>query len=163
HLEFKGRLSPEDIARITDFEQRVYAAQQTSRVGGDLDTGGATGGPATLRDSPAGRLGSQGVPVWSEVNAWAGAGKDASLPPGAHRLRQAPLRRPDGHGPDAALLRPADLPPAARGSAGPPAAIPRLPRRRPASRQGPGRRDPRPAVLHDHLPLPRRGEELPPK
>ncbi len=95
HLEFKGKLSPEDIARITDFEQRVYAAQQSSRIGGDLDSGGAQGGPAMLRDSPAGRLGSQGVPLWSEFNAWADAGQDPGLTPEQRAWRESVARGAD--------------------------------------------------------------------
>lgn len=70
HLEFKGRLTREQIDRITDFELRIFAAQQTSNRGGAVDTLGAKGGPAKLRDSEPGQLGSIGEPVWSEFAAW---------------------------------------------------------------------------------------------
>jgi hypothetical protein len=70
HLEFATRLSQEQITRITEFEKRIYAAQQVSRIGGPLDTLGAKGGPANLRDSEPGQLGSIGQPVWSEFAAW---------------------------------------------------------------------------------------------
>lgn len=70
HLEFAGRLSPAQIRRIQDFELRIYTAQQVSKQGGALDTMGATGGPAKLRDSEPGALGSIGTPVWSEYAAW---------------------------------------------------------------------------------------------
>lgn len=70
HLEFAKRLTSAQIARITDFEMRLYTAQQASKLGGALDTGGASGGPAKLRDSEPGALGSIGTPVWSEFAAW---------------------------------------------------------------------------------------------
>jgi hypothetical protein len=70
HLEFAKRLTPAQITRITDFEMRLYTAQQVSKQGGALDSGGATGGPAKLRDSEPGALGSIGTPVWSEYTAW---------------------------------------------------------------------------------------------
>ena len=70
HLEFLKRLSPDDIAQITDFESRVYAAQQADREGGGLDLGGAQGGARNLAVSQAGQLGSIGRPVWSEFEAW---------------------------------------------------------------------------------------------
>jgi hypothetical protein len=69
HLEF-DRLTPAQIDRIAEFEKRIYAAQQVSKVGGRVDTLGAKGGPAHLRDSEPGQLGSIGEPVWSEFAAW---------------------------------------------------------------------------------------------
>ena len=92
HLGFREALTPADIERIHDFELRVYVAQQTSRVGGALDTGGAQGGPALLRDSPAGRLGSQGIPLWSEFNAWARADEDPGLTPEQREWRKSVAR-----------------------------------------------------------------------
>ncbi|MHC9086876.1 hypothetical protein ACYX7E_17840 [Luteimonas sp. RIT-PG2_3] len=92
HLGFRDKLSAEDIARITDFESRIYVAQQRSRVGGELDGGGAHGGPAMLRDSPAGRLGSQGVPLWSEFKPWADAAKDPTLTPAQRAWRESVAR-----------------------------------------------------------------------
>jgi len=70
HLEFATRLSPAQVERITNFEKRIYSAQQVSRIGGPVDTLGASGGPAKLRDSEPGQLGSIGQPVWSEFAAW---------------------------------------------------------------------------------------------
>lgn len=69
HLAFAQRLTPEQRDRIRDFEMRVFTAQQ-SGPGGAADSDGASGGPAVLRDSAAGALGSIGVPVWSEFEAW---------------------------------------------------------------------------------------------
>ena len=71
HLEFARALTPAQIKRIQDFELSIYTAQQSSpAAGGGLDTMGATGGPAKLRDSQPGALGSIGTPVWSEFAAW---------------------------------------------------------------------------------------------
>lgn len=70
HLQMLRRLDAEEIRRILDFEARIYVAQQQDRTGGPLDAAGAEGGPHKLAISPAGRLGSQGVPVWSEFEAW---------------------------------------------------------------------------------------------
>ena len=70
HLEFLKRMDTADGARIRDFESRLYSAQQTDKVGGALDAAGAEGGPMKLATSEPGRLGSQGVPIWSEFAPW---------------------------------------------------------------------------------------------
>ncbi|MFM5930536.1 MAG: hypothetical protein ACKOPQ_06480 [Novosphingobium sp.] len=70
HLQLMGRLSEKQQAAIADFEMRLHTAQQISREGGALDSLGAQGGPAKLRDSQPGALGSMGTPVWSEFAAW---------------------------------------------------------------------------------------------
>ena len=71
HLGFLKNLSKRDIARILDFERRIYAAQQIDVKGGALDADGSMGGTKTLQISAAGRLGSDGgIPVWSEFEAW---------------------------------------------------------------------------------------------
>ncbi|CAN5611703.1 hypothetical protein BH10PSE14_BH10PSE14_08550 [soil metagenome] len=70
HLAFAKKLGAGDIARILDFERRLYVAQQEDAAGGALDGNGALGGPRTLQVSPPGRLGSQGKAVWSEFEAW---------------------------------------------------------------------------------------------
>ena len=70
HLQFMGQLPADTIARIREFELSLFTAQQTGSHGTLLDSLGASGGPATLRDSPAGALGSIGVPVFSEFQAW---------------------------------------------------------------------------------------------
>lgn len=70
HLGFVDRLDAKAIARIEDFERRLYVAQQSDAQGGALDGDGAKGGPRLLQTSPPGRLGSEGVPVWSEFEAW---------------------------------------------------------------------------------------------
>ena len=70
HLEFTGKLTGEQRAQIADFVTRIYAAQQVDMRGNGLDTLGAKGGPAHLRDSEPGALGSIGDPVWSEYAAW---------------------------------------------------------------------------------------------
>jgi hypothetical protein len=71
HLGFLKNLDKADIARILDFERRIYVAQQMDAKGGPLDAEQAMGGARTLQVSPAGRLGSDGgIPVWSEFEAW---------------------------------------------------------------------------------------------
>lgn len=69
HLAFLQRLDEQDRKRIRDFEMRVFTAQQAG-PGGAADAAGAKGGPAVLRDSAPGALGSIGTPVWSEFEAW---------------------------------------------------------------------------------------------
>ncbi len=70
HLGMTSRLTPGQRREIEDFELRLYAAQQTGSKAGELDTLGAEGGPAKLRDSMPGALGSIGTPVWSEFAGW---------------------------------------------------------------------------------------------
>ncbi|MCL6251610.1 hypothetical protein M3P36_11250 [Altererythrobacter sp. KTW20L] len=70
HGEMIDRLSPAAIQAITAFNLSVFTAQQVGAHGTALDSLGATGGPATLRDSEAGALGSIGVPVFSEFAVW---------------------------------------------------------------------------------------------
>lgn len=70
HLEMLGRLTPVMIRKLQEFELTIYSAQQTGAHGTALDSLRATGGPAKLRDSEPGALGSIGVPVWSEFSAW---------------------------------------------------------------------------------------------
>ena len=70
HLQIAQRLTPAQIRQVQDFEMRVYTAQQADRNGLALNELGAEGGPAKLRDSQPGALGSIGKPVWSEFAAW---------------------------------------------------------------------------------------------
>lgn len=70
HLQMLRRLTPEQRRRIEDFELRIFTAQQASKAGGAVDTTGARAGPARLRDSQPGALGSIGEPVWSEFTGW---------------------------------------------------------------------------------------------
>ena len=92
HLQMTRALGPRDIARIADFEQRLYVAQQTDHSGAALDAGGAAGGPANLAASEAGRLGSQGVAVWSEYAAWERAQDDPKLTSEQRAFRQSVAR-----------------------------------------------------------------------
>ena len=95
HLEFARALTPAQIKRIRDFELSIYTAQQSSpAAGGGLDTMGATGGPAKLRDSQPGALGSIGTPVWSEFAAWdrISAEDAAKLTPQQLAFRQSVAR-----------------------------------------------------------------------
>jgi hypothetical protein len=92
HLQMTRALSPADIARIADFEQRLYVAQQTDKDGGPLDAGGAQGGAATLRASEPGRLGSQGVAVWSEFGAWEKPQVEPGLTPAERAFRASVAR-----------------------------------------------------------------------
>ena len=70
HLQFTKGLNAAQIARIRDFEMRVYTAQQVSNKAGALDSMGAEGGPMKLKNSQPGALGSIGIPVWSEFAKW---------------------------------------------------------------------------------------------
>ena len=94
HLSFAGKLSPGQIARIAEFEQRLFVAQQADKIGGALDTLGAQGGPAKLRDSEPGALGSIGTPVWSEYAAWEkiAPAEAAKLSPQSLAFRQSVAR-----------------------------------------------------------------------
>lgn len=78
HLQLMGRLAPEAIDAIRAFEMSLFAAQQVGGDGAALDSLGATGGPATLRDSQPGALGSIGVPVFSEFAAWENVAPEAA-------------------------------------------------------------------------------------
>lgn len=93
HLEMTRRLTPAQRRQIEDFELRVYSAQQVGK-GGALDTLGAQGGPAKLRDSQPGALGSIGTPVWSEFAAWdqLSPADAASLTPDQLAFRQSVAR-----------------------------------------------------------------------
>lgn len=75
HLGMLKRLTPAQRKRLQDFELRVFTAMQVSKAGGAVDSGGAKAGPARLRDSAPGALGSIGEPVWSEFKGW------ESIPP----------------------------------------------------------------------------------
>lgn len=91
HLGFLEELTPEDIDRIIDFEKRVFTAQQKNRFGGDVNAGGAEGGPLKLAESEPGRLGSQGIPVWSEFDAWANS-DDPDISPEERAWRESVAR-----------------------------------------------------------------------
>ena len=94
HLQHLKGLTPAQLARIVDFEMRLFTAQQRQSHGVDLDAGGAQGGPRLLADSRPGMLGSDnGRPVWSEFAAWdKPAPDDASLTAEQRRLRESIAR-----------------------------------------------------------------------
>ena len=92
HLQMTRALGSREMERIADFESRVFAAQQSDRQGGPLDADGAGGGPAILASSEPGRLGSQGVAVWSEFAAWDRANDDPRLTPEQRAFRQSVAR-----------------------------------------------------------------------
>ena len=70
HLALTKNMTAADMARIVDFESRVFTAQQRDAKGGPLDADGAEGGAAKLANSEAGQLGSIGRAVWSEFSSW---------------------------------------------------------------------------------------------
>jgi hypothetical protein len=70
HLALLKNMDAVEMARITDFEKRIYTAQAADRAGGPTDAAGAEGGPAKLFHEKPGQLGSIGKPVWSEFEAW---------------------------------------------------------------------------------------------
>lgn len=95
HLGFLRQMDAQDIARILDFERRLYVAQQQDRVGGAVDAEGAIGGPRTLQVSQPGRLGSDGgSPVWSEFEAWEKAPEavKAKWPADVRKFRESVAR-----------------------------------------------------------------------
>ena len=92
HLQMTRALSPAEIASIVDFETRIYAAQESDVIGGDLDAGGAGGGPAKLKASDPGRLGSQGVAVWSEFAPWEDQKDDPGLTAAERAFRASVAR-----------------------------------------------------------------------
>jgi hypothetical protein len=92
HLQFFSRMDAAQMARIVDFESRVYTAQQRDRTGGELDANGATGGPRNLAESEPGQLGSIGRPVWSEFAAWEQIPANARLTPEQRRFRESVAR-----------------------------------------------------------------------
>ena len=105
HLQFMGPFAPEVIERIRAFELSVFTAQQRAGPGVELDSLGALGGPAVLRDSRAGALGSQGVPVFSEFAAWEDIAPEeaARMPPAELEWRRSVAR-------GARVFRERDLP-----------------------------------------------------
>jgi hypothetical protein len=94
HLAFLKNMDAGDIARVLDFERRIYVAQQSDKQGGSLDGDDALGGPRTLQVSAPGRLGSQGTPVWSEFEAWekAPAGVKTGWSPEVRAFRESVAR-----------------------------------------------------------------------
>ena len=94
HLQFMGPFAPETVERIRAFEMSVFTAPQRAGPGVELDSFGALGGAATLRDSPAGALGSQGVPVFSEFAAWENIHPEdaARMPPAELEWRRSVAR-----------------------------------------------------------------------
>ncbi|ABP64264.1 hypothetical protein Saro_3404 (plasmid) [Novosphingobium aromaticivorans DSM 12444] len=94
HLQMLKRLGPAQRKRLQDFELRVFTAMQVSKTGGAVDTLGAKAGPARLRDSQPGALGSIGEPVWSEFAGWEKISPDdaAKLTPRHLAFRQSVAR-----------------------------------------------------------------------
>jgi hypothetical protein len=94
HLQLMGSLPSESIETIRQFELSLFTAQQLGHLGTPLDSLGATGGPAVLRESQAGALGSIGVPVFSEFAAWEAITADeaARLPPAELEWRRSVAR-----------------------------------------------------------------------
>jgi hypothetical protein len=70
HLALLKFFDKADMARLIDFESRLFTAQTRDKVGGPVDSDGAVGGPEELARSEAGQLGSIGRAVWSEFAVW---------------------------------------------------------------------------------------------
>jgi hypothetical protein len=79
HLSVAKSLDRDTIARIVDFESRLFTAQERDTRGGSLHADGAYGGPQHLAESEPGQLGSIGRAVWSEFAAWDKIADDAQL------------------------------------------------------------------------------------
>ncbi|HVY80436.1 MAG TPA: hypothetical protein VG994_05590 [Steroidobacteraceae bacterium] len=79
HLGMSRPLDANTLARIVDFESRLFTAQVRDNRAGALDADGAYGGPLNLERSEPGQLGSIGRAVWSEYAAWeTSAGADVT-------------------------------------------------------------------------------------
>jgi hypothetical protein len=92
HLQFFRNMDAGQMARIVDFETRIFTAQQRDRDGGALDAAGAGGGPRTLAESQPGQLGSIGRAVWSEFAAWEHIPAGANLTPAERAFRESAAR-----------------------------------------------------------------------
>jgi hypothetical protein len=92
HLGMSQPIDPKALARIVDFESRVFTAQAVDRRAGPLDADGAYGGPKHLEDSQPGQLGSIGRAVWSEFAAWEKAANTPNLTPEQRAFRQSVAR-----------------------------------------------------------------------
>ncbi|MCX7282839.1 MAG: hypothetical protein NTX28_02135 [Novosphingobium sp.] len=94
HLQMLKALSEDERKQLQDFELRVFTAMQMTKAGGAVDSGGAKAGPARLRDSEPGALGSIGEPVWSEFKGWENipAEDAAKLTPQQLAFRQSVAR-----------------------------------------------------------------------
>jgi hypothetical protein len=90
-----GRTSPLDddtVARIVEFETRLFTAQEQDTRAGSLHADGAYGGPQHLAESEPGQLGSIGRAVWSEFAAWEKIPDDAHLTPEQRAFRASVAR-----------------------------------------------------------------------
>jgi hypothetical protein len=92
HLGVSHPLDTNTLARIVDFESRLFTAQALDKRAGPLDADGAYGGPLNLQKSEPGQLGSMGRPVWSEYAAWEKPSPDAHLTPEQRALRESVAR-----------------------------------------------------------------------
>ncbi|HEU4625122.1 MAG TPA: hypothetical protein VFS52_10190 [Steroidobacteraceae bacterium] len=91
HLGMSRPLDANTLARIVDFESRLYTAQVRDNRAGALDADGAYGGPLNLERSEPGQLGSIGRAVWSEYAAWEKS-TDADLTPEQRAFRESVAR-----------------------------------------------------------------------
>lgn len=92
HLQFARPLDDARMRQIVEFERRVYAAQWLDFDGGALDTDGGGGGPALLKDSKPGQLGSTGRAVWSEFAPWEKLPPDAPVSAEQRAFRESVAR-----------------------------------------------------------------------
>jgi len=83
HLGLATPLDVGALAKIVEFELRLFTAQRFSEAGGFVDVDGAHGGPRVLAQSEPGQLGSIGRAVWSEFDDW-----QASASPDSQRQRE---------------------------------------------------------------------------
>lgn len=96
HLQFSGNPDPAVLAKILDFESRLYTAASADSRAGALDSDGASGGPAPLAAHRGGELQYSGQPIWSEFLAWKdGSPDDKALTPEQHEFRKSVARGAD--------------------------------------------------------------------
>jgi hypothetical protein len=92
HLERATPPTAVQLQQIISFETQAYVAQIADFVGGMLNAGGASGGPAALSTGAPGVLKSTKNPQWVEFKSWEDAAKDPSLTPAQREFRLSVAR-----------------------------------------------------------------------
>ena len=70
HMQLHGVPDPGALSEIVAFERQLYSAQSAHTLAGNLNEGGARGGPRILAQAPAGALQRASSPIWSEFYPW---------------------------------------------------------------------------------------------
>lgn len=70
HMQLYGDVDPLALQQIVAFETRLYSAQSSHAVAGNLTDEGAQGGPLALAQFAPAQLQSTATPIWSEFHPW---------------------------------------------------------------------------------------------